>query len=131
MAYRHVQGPEQEWFTAGIFQLPQGDKEESLQLIRELLDHRAETQPTNEYNCGSVFRNPPGNFAARLIEGCGLKGKQIGGAVVSSKHANFIINQEGKAKAADIESLIELVRDTVFKETTINLVREIHIIGEP
>ena len=126
----YSEGPVDEWFVAGTFKFAKGDKEKSLHLIRELLDHRAKTQPTNEYNCGSVFKNPPDNFAARLIEGCGLKGKQIGGAVVSTKHANFIINQERTAKAQDIETLIELVRDRVRAKTSIDLVREIHILGE-
>lgn len=105
-------------------------KQQSLARIKELLAHRAETQPTGEYNCGSVFRNPPGNFAAKLIESCGLKGKQTGGAMVSPKHANFIINHQGSASAADIETLITLVRDTVSQETAINLVHEVHIIGD-
>ncbi|MBA3535739.1 MAG: UDP-N-acetylmuramate dehydrogenase [Tatlockia sp.] len=130
IAYRHVTGLlEEEWFVAATCRLTPGEKESSLQLIKELLAHRANTQPTNEYNCGSVFRNPPGNFAARLIEGCGLKGKQLGGAVVSEKHANFIINQ-GIASAYDIETLIELVRDTVYKATNVELIREVHIIGD-
>jgi UDP-N-acetylmuramate dehydrogenase len=130
IAYRHVAGLEDEWFVAATCRLLRGDKEKSLQLIKELLAHRANTQPINEYNCGSVFRNPPDNFAARLIESCGLKGKQIGGAMVSKKHANFIINQNGNALASDIESLIELVRDTVQQQTQIELMREVHIIGE-
>ncbi|KTD33187.1 UDP-N-acetylenolpyruvoylglucosamine reductase [Legionella nautarum] len=130
IAYRHVSGLENEWFIAATCRLARGQKEKSLHLIKELLAHRAETQPTSEYNCGSVFRNPPGNFAARLIESCGLKGKQLGGAVVSTKHANFIINQQGGASASDIESLIELVRDTVHQTTNIDLIREVHIIGE-
>lgn len=130
IAYRHVAGLQDEWFVAATCRLTKGEKEKSLQLIKELLAHRANTQPTNEYNCGSVFRNPPGNFAARLIESCGLKGKQLGGAIVSTKHANFIINQQGNASASDIESLIELVRDTVHKLTDIELIREVHIIGD-
>lgn len=130
VAYRHVSGLENEWFVAATCRLQTGEKEKSLQLIKELLEHRAKTQPTSEYNCGSVFRNPPGNFAARLIETCGLKGKQMGGALVSTKHANFIINQEGSATANDIEALIELVRNTVFNQTAVELVREVHIIGE-
>lgn len=130
IAYRHVAGLEEEWFVGATCRLANGEKEKSLQIIKELLAHRANTQPTNEYNCGSVFRNPPGNFAARLIESCGLKGKQIGGAVVSSKHANFIINQHGVASATDIETLIELVQNTVQQATTISLVREVHIIGD-
>ena len=115
IAYRHVAGLQDEWFVSATCRLAKGDKNKSLQQIKELLAQRANTQPTNEYNCGSVFRNPPGNYAARLIESCGLKGKQIGGAVVSTKHANFIINHQGCASATDIESLIELVRDTVHK----------------
>ncbi|WP_133133228.1 UDP-N-acetylmuramate dehydrogenase [Legionella sp. PL877] len=130
IAYRHVSGLQDEWFVAATCRLMKGEKEKSLQLIKELLAHRANTQPTSEYNCGSVFRNPPGNFAARLIEACGLKGKQIGGAVVSEKHANFIINQQGNASAQDIESLIELVRDTVHRQMNINLAHEVHIIGD-
>lgn len=130
VAYRHVSGLQDEWFVAATCRLPKGEKEKSLQLIKELLAHRANTQPTNEYNCGSVFRNPPGNFAARLIESCGLKGKQIGGAVVSEKHANFIINQNGSALAKDIELLIELVRETVQQQTQVELIHEVHIIGD-
>ncbi|MBA2650900.1 MAG: UDP-N-acetylmuramate dehydrogenase [Tatlockia sp.] len=130
ISYRHVTGlQEEEWFVAATCRLTPGEKEKSLQLIKDLLAHRANTQPTNEYNCGSVFRNPPGNFAARLIESCGLKGKKLGGAIVSEKHANFIINQ-GVASSNDIESLIELVRDTVHKATDIELIREVHIIGD-
>ncbi|KTC72490.1 UDP-N-acetylenolpyruvoylglucosamine reductase [Legionella birminghamensis] len=130
IAYRHVSGlAEDEWFIAATCRLQKGEKEQSLKLIKELLAHRAETQPTSEYNCGSVFRNPPGDFAARLIESCGLKGYQLGGAVVSTKHANFIINQHGNASANDIESLIELVRETVRQQTAVELIREVHIIG--
>lgn len=119
----------QEWFVAGHFQLPAGDKTQSLEKIRQLLAHRAATQPTSEPNCGSVFRNPPGNYAARLIEMCGLKGKRIGQAVVSTKHANFIIN-EGGATASDIEALIKLLADTVKEQQGIELQREVHILGQ-
>ena len=112
------------------FRLPFGEKDKSLQLIKELLAHRAATQPTSEYNCGSVFRNPPNNYAAKLIESCGLKGKNFGGAMVSEKHANFIINHQGLASANDIESLIHFVQKTVFDNTAIDLVREVHIIGD-
>lgn len=130
IAYRQVLGLEDDYFVAGTFRFEKGDKEASLQLIKKLLAHRALTQPTNEYNCGSVFRNPPGDFAARLIEACGLKGQQCGNAMVSEKHANFIINQDGLATAKDIESLITLVQDTVFAKTQIKLIREVHIIGD-
>lgn len=130
VAYRHVSGPTDEWFVSATVKLNPGDKETSLQIIKNLLAHRANTQPTNEYNCGSVFRNPPGDFAARLIESCGLKGFSIGGAVVSQKHANFIINHQGSATAADIEALIHLVQTKVREQTTIELMREVHIIGD-
>lgn len=129
IAYRHVSGLQEEWFVSATCRLEQGSKEKSLQIIKDLLAHRASTQPTNEYNCGSVFRNPPGSYAAQLIESCGLKGKQLGGAMVSPKHANFIINQ-GIAKADDIEMLIDLVRDTVHQATNIELMPEVHIIGD-
>lgn len=131
ISYRHISGlmPD-EWFVAATFQLMPGDKEASFQMIKALLARRAETQPTSEYNCGSVFRNPPGNFAAKLIEDCGLKGKRLGGAMVSEKHANFIINAHGEASAGDIESLIVLVQQTVYEQTKIDLIREVHIVGE-
>lgn len=130
VSYRHVLGLGDEWFIAATCRLTPGEKEKSLELIKELLAHRAATQPTSEYNCGSVFRNPPNNYAAKLIESCGLKGKRIGGAMVSEKHANFIINHEGKASSGDIESLIQWVQKTVHEQTAIELVREVHIIGD-
>lgn len=130
IAYRHVLGLDNEWFISATFKLPPGSKETSLQVIKDLLAHRTNTQPTSEYNCGSVFRNPTGNFAARLIESCDLKGFRIGGAMVSQKHANFIINYEGSASAEDIEALIYLVQTKVKEQTTIELVHEVHIIGD-
>ncbi len=130
IGYRSVTGPENEWFIAGYFRLKHGDKEESLEKIRKLLDHRAATQPTGDHNCGSVFRNPEGDFAGRLIETTGLKGTRIGGACVSEKHANFIIN-ENNAKAQDIEQLIQYVADKVKEEHGVELYREVKIIGQP
>lgn len=130
VAYRHVSGLNDEWFVAATCRLSPGEKDTSFQIIKELLARRAATQPTSEYNCGSVFRNPPGNFAAKLIEECGLKGKRLGGAVVSEKHANFIINYQGTASANDIESLIQLVQKTVYERTAIELVREVQVIGD-
>lgn len=130
VSYRHVSGLADEWFIAATCRLTPGEKDKSLQLIKELLAHRAATQPTSEYNCGSVFRNPPNNYAAKLIESCGLKGKRVGGAMVSEKHANFIINHEGTASSGDIESLIQFVQKTVHEQTAIELVREVHIIGD-
>ena len=130
VAYRHVSGLNDEWFISATCKLTPGDKDQSLQIIKELLDRRAATQPTSEYNCGSVFRNPPNHYAAKLIESCGLKGHCIGGARVSEKHANFIINHQGTASSNDIESLIQFVQKTVHERTEIELIREIHIIGD-
>jgi UDP-N-acetylmuramate dehydrogenase len=128
--YRQVVGPENEWFVAGHFTLVPGNKEKSLHDIRILLEKRNSSQPTGTANCGSVFRNPLGSFAGRLIEECGLKGKRLGGASVSEKHANFILNDNG-ATSADIENLIAEVGDLVEKKTGVRLIREVCIIGHP
>lgn len=131
IAYRHVSGLEEdEWFVAATCRLNPGDKETALQTIKDLLARRAATQPTSDYNCGSVFRNPPQHFAAQLIESCGLKGHTIGGAMVSEKHANFIINHQGSASSNDIEALIDFVQKTVYERTAIELIREVHILGD-
>ena len=90
--YRQVTGPEGEWFLDAELVLERGDTEAAQARIRALLDQRAATQPIGLPSCGSVFRNPPGDHAARLIEAAGLKGRRLGGAEVSPKHANFIIN---------------------------------------
>jgi len=120
---------EAEWFAGGYFRLPQGNQAESRQKIKQLLAQRIHSQPLNQPNAGSVFRNPPGDYAARLIEACGLKGFCIGGAMVSPKHANFIVNT-GNANATDIETLILLLQDKVKKETGIKLIPEVRIIGD-
>ena len=105
------------------------ETEASERKIKELLDRRLATQPIGQPNAGSVFRNPTGHHAARLIESCGLRGLTIGGAQVSTKHANFIVNL-GTASAADIENLIEKVYSVVKQQQGIELEREIRIIGE-
>ncbi|MBU6459936.1 MAG: UDP-N-acetylmuramate dehydrogenase [Proteobacteria bacterium] len=130
VGYRSVQSlfSDEEWFTGVVVMLVEGDSEKSRQEIRELLAKRIKTQPLDFPNAGSVFRNPPGDYAARLIEACGLKGYEIGGAQVSCKHANFIINK-GDATAADIEALIGLMEEKVLKQFGIRLVREVRIIG--
>ena len=128
VAYRHVKRSADEWFVAGHFIVQQGNKEKSLNDIRELLEKRNQSQPTGTANCGSVFRNPAGNFAGRLIEECGLKGKNSGGAFVSTKHANFIINEQN-ATSADIEKLIHDVGTIVEEQTGVRLTPEVHIIG--
>lgn len=129
IAYRSVKGPDDEWFVAAHLKLEKGDVESGQTSIKELLAKRGATQPTTQASCGSVFRNPEGDHAARLIEQCGLKGKCIGNACVSEKHANFIVNT-GDATARDIESLIEEVAQTVQRECGVSLMHEVHIIGE-
>lgn len=128
VSYRHVVRPEGEWFVAGHFTLQPGNKETSLNHIRELLEKRNNTQPTGTANCGSVFRNPPHHYAGRLIEECGLKGMNKGGAHVSDKHANFIINEKN-ATSRDIELLITEIRTTVEQKTGVRLIPEVCIIG--
>ena len=130
IGYREVRGPADEWFVSATFRLQAGDTGAARARIRGLLDERNSRQPIGKASCGSVFRNPPGDHAARLIEACGLKGECIGGACVSDKHANFIINT-GAATAADIEALIRLVQETVERERGVRLQPEVHIVGEP
>src|SRR5687768_5389609 len=120
----------EEWFAGGYFRLMSGDETASRRKIKDLLARRISSQPLNLPNAGSVFRNPPGDSAARLIESCGLKGLRIGGAVVSPKHANFIVNTGG-ATAVDIEAVIMTVRKTVKEQTGIELQPEIRVIGNP
>jgi len=129
VGYRTVRGPEKEWFVGGRFRVPKGDGKESRHKIKELLSKRIASQPLQQPNAGSVFRNPPGDHAARLIEACGLKGTRRGGAEISQKHANFIVNSGG-ATAADIEALIDLAQDTVRQRFNVELEREVRIIGE-
>ena len=131
IGYRHCHFPEEEWFVGAYFKLLGGDGEASRARIKELLAKRIATQPLQLPNAGSVFRNPPGDHAARLIESCGLKGLVRGGARVSEKHANFIVNPDGAARAADIEGLILQVKHTVLEATGIELVPEVRIVGEP
>ena len=118
---RRADGAARRWFTAAWFRFPPGDGEARAR-IKELLARRIATQPLSLPNAGSVFRNPPGDHAARLIESCGLKGFAIGGARVSEKHANFIVNPERRASAADIEWLIGHVR-VVVQEKTVRVAR--------
>ena len=129
VGYRSVKGAAGEWFLSTGLQIRPGDVAAGQQKIKQLLARRAETQPIGLPSCGSVFRNPAGDHAARLIEAAGLKGERIGGAVVSEKHANFIINS-GAATANDIESLICLVRDRVEAASGVRLQTEVHMVGE-
>ena len=126
--YRRVGLASDEWFLGAIFQLSPDTEMMAEARIRDLLAQRAASQPTGQFSCGSVFKNPTGDFAGRLIEQCGLKNCAIGGASVSEKHANFIVNT-GQASAADIEDLIAHVQTTVAQLTGIELEREVKIIG--
>jgi UDP-N-acetylmuramate dehydrogenase len=130
IAYRSVTGVPDEWFLGATLALQHGDAEAARERIQDLLARRGASQPTQQPSCGSVFRNPPGDHAARLIEATGLKGLARGGAQVSEKHANFIVNT-GSATAADIETLINEVQDRVQREQGIRLEREVRIVGEP
>jgi UDP-N-acetylmuramate dehydrogenase len=131
VGYRHLRDKanREEWFVGATFHFERGDEKVAMARMRELLAKRVATQPLSQPNAGSVFRNPEGDHAARLIESCGLKGYTVGGAQVSPKHANFIVNVGG-AKASDIEAVIDHVQATVAGKTGIALVREVRIVGE-
>ncbi len=129
IAYRSVQGPAEEWFVSATLRVPLGNSEKSRNKIKMLLSKRIASQPLQQPNAGSVFRNPPADYAARLMEACGLKGRRIGGAEISRKHANFIVNSGG-ASAADIEALIDLAQSAVREKFGVELEREVRIIGE-
>jgi UDP-N-acetylmuramate dehydrogenase len=128
--YRHVVIPEGEWFAAATFEFTHGDAESEQETIKSLLKRRNDTQPANQPCAGSVFRNPQGDYAGRLIETAGLKGLSVGGAQVSTKHANFIVNT-GEASASDIENLILLVQQKIRVQFGIELTPEVHVVGEP
>ena len=127
-SYRTVRGPANEWFLDATFRF-EGEDGSDPSTLRTMLRKRGETQPLGLPSAGSVFRNPPGNFAGRLIERAGLKGACIGGAEVSRKHANFIINT-GSATAADIERLIERLKVEVEQRTGVALELEVRVLGE-
>ena len=135
--YRHcelksdVSTGEDEWFAAAYFKLPEGDTEESRAIMQSLLEKRRKSQPLQLPNAGSVFRNPEeGKPAARLIQFSGLKNLEHNGARVSDKHANFIVNPKGAAKASDIEWLIDRIRTVVREETGVQLETEVRIVGD-
>ncbi|HUQ74757.1 MAG TPA: UDP-N-acetylmuramate dehydrogenase [Burkholderiales bacterium] len=132
IGYRHcVPKPaREEWFAAAWFRLEPGDGETSRGVMKELLARRIATQPLSLPNAGSVFRNPPRDHAARLIESCGLKGFARGAAQVSDKHANFIVNPHGAARASDIEWLIHHIQRMVYQMKGVVLQTEVRIVGE-
>jgi UDP-N-acetylmuramate dehydrogenase len=117
-----------EWFLGAELKFERRDPAAATH-VRQLAERRRQTQPLGEWSCGSVFTNPPADHAARLIEAAGLKGFQIGGAVVSEKHANFILN-EGDATASDLEQLILHVQQSVQQLHGVLLMPEVKIVGE-
>ncbi len=128
VGYRHVELPQQEWFAAAQFRFPARSSDEESN-IRELLQQRNATQPIGQPSCGSVFKNPQGRHAAQLIEAAGLKGYRLGSARVSDKHANFIIS-DADTSAADIEALIDYLRERVAAQFDVVLETEVRIVGE-
>lgn len=128
-SYRHVRQPSPGWFIAALLHVPQSAGGQGNERIRQVLAQRGATQPTGKASCGSVFKNPPGDYAGRLIEACGLKGYRIGGCEVSAVHANFIVNDAG-ARAADVERMIRHVQATVRAQTGVALETEVQIVGE-
>ena len=127
--YRYVKHRKDEWFVAARFLLSRKSDKDKIVSIKELLDKRTATQPIGKKNCGSVFKNPQDTFAAKLIDQCDLKGYTIGGACISEKHANFIIN-ENNASAKDIEDLIKHIQHTVHKKHGIQLETEVKFLGD-
>ena len=129
VGYRRVSGAPGEWFLSADLRLRRDASGAGAADLRPLLRRRAETQPVGTRNCGSVFRNPPGDFAARLVEASGLKGAAVGGAFVSPKHANFIINA-GRATASDVEALMRRIVERVARDSGVVLEPEVCVVGE-
>jgi UDP-N-acetylmuramate dehydrogenase len=130
VGYRRVRAPAaDEWFLSADLTFERKPGAHAGE-VRSLLERRKAAQPIGEWSCGSVFTNPPGDHAARLIEAAGLKGFRLGGASVSAKHANFIINH-GQASAQDLEGLIAHVRATVERVHGVALSPEVRIVGVP
>lgn len=128
-AYRHLALPNDAILVAGTFGLAPDDPEAIRARMQEYLEHRRSTQPVDRLSCGSVFVNPEGDHAGRLIEAAGLKGERHGGASISDVHANFIVN-EGGASAADVLALIERAREAVREAFGTTLETEVRIVGE-
>ena len=131
VGYRYVDMPADECIISGEFKSspPTEDKARLQAQLKKCLNARNQSQPVNEPTCGSVFKNLQGSSAAQLIEGCGLKSYTVGGATVSEKHANFIVNK-GDATAADIEKLIAHIQSTVVARSGVQLQPEVVIVGE-
>ena len=128
-AYRRTDLPPRFVISRVDFTLSRGDREELRARVTDLRSKRAARQPRGLPNAGSVFKNPPGNFAGRLLESVGLKGARMGGAAFSGQHANFIVNLGG-ARADEVRALIELARSRVMESTGVKLEPEVRLIGE-
>jgi len=128
-AYRRTELPPGFIITRVEFELAEGDREALRARVAELKARRAARQPRGFPNAGSIFKNPPGNFAGRLLEGCGLKGERMGGAAFSEQHANFIVNL-GDARAAEVRALIEMARKKVKETTGVWLEPEVKLVGD-
>jgi len=128
IGYRTVEGPLDEWFIVGYFRFNRGDAGKASEHIKQLLRRRNETQPIGVFSCGSVFTNPQNDHAGRLIESLNLKGYRIGGAEISPKHANFIINH-GDATAKDVLNLIQFVSEKVWEVHGVRLKTEVRLLG--
>ena len=127
-SYRSVEFPFPLWFVSCLMKFPESETTTKSEL-KAMRDQRIKTQPLSEDTCGSVFKNPKPDHAGDLIERAGLKGYKIGGCSISTKHANFIVN-EGTATSADIEKLIRHVQNVVKTKFDVNLETEVRIIGE-
>jgi UDP-N-acetylmuramate dehydrogenase len=128
-AYRRTDLPPNFVITRVDFELQRGDRERLRARVAELHEKRAARQPRGVPNAGSIFKNPPGTFAGKLLEGAGLKGTRLGGAAFSDKHANFIVNL-GEARAAEVRALIEMARDRVKQQSGVWLEPEVKLVGD-
>jgi UDP-N-acetylmuramate dehydrogenase len=128
-AYRRSGLPSGSVVTGAAMLLRAGDPSEIRRRIEEAREWRRRTQPLAEPNCGSVFKNPPGDHAARLIDAAGGKDLSVGGAAVSAKHANFIVASEGTS-ASDVATLIRSVQERVASRFGVRLEPEVHLIGD-
>jgi len=129
LVYRHATLPAQSLVVSATFELHPDNPDQIRERMRTMRSRRSATQPLSQPNCGSVFKNPEGDHAARLVEAAGLKGFQIGGARISSQHANFIVN-EGEASSADIVALIRRAQRQVEADSGIKLEPEVRLVGE-
>ena len=125
--FSELNGNYRKIITRAVFKLQQDDPENVEKKLLECQQFRRENQPCKQPSCGSVFKNPPGDFAARLIEDCGLKAKMCGDAQISPIHANFIVNR-GKASSTDILALIDTVQEIVLSKHSIYLEPEVQIL---